>query len=578
MIDLSTFSAELDRVAMLITSGTGVVIVCAVIFAWALLSLFWFRIKVWPIASSIKRAVRLISEHEGEQGFAEHFDSIHENMMANRVLRHAWSEFDETLVKDPSLEPLAIRNTRGSGEYFSRGNVIGDQINLRFYSAMPNLLTGTGILGTFIGLVAGIWLASKGLGSDDIGEVKGALQNLLNGASLAFLTSIAGLFSSIVFSWREKHWVHRIDGTLRNLNDALESRIRRITSESLAVEQLDQSRQQTEILTQFTTDLSFQIADAFQERVSASVGPVLDQIRKAVEGLREDQGRKDETALKEMLESFSTSLSGAAGQELSTLGDTLNNLNDRLETQISTLTDRQQELDKSSEKSIESLTKATRWSISQVNSGVKEALDTMTQSMTGVMGDMAAQVTASAVEAADRLKTVSTQLDATIAETKRGLETAGSVADSYRQVLTETENVLGRMNQTAESLSGLSEPIERASQGFQQSAEQMVSLTDKHRESVDEVANSVAKLKEMQDELGGLWSRYTTRFEGVDEALSGTFTELTDGLEAYTTRVREFVEGLDKHTASIVSNLAGANQEMSEAVEELADALTRSVQ
>lgn len=578
MFDTALLISEFDRAATLLTSGKGVIVVCSIIVIWSLVAFIWFRIKVGPVVSNIRRAVRVVTEHEGEQAFAENFDSVNEKMMAIRGLRHAWSEFDEILIKDPNLEPLAIRNTRGSRDYFSQANVIGDQINMRFYSAMPNLLTGTGILGTFVGLVAGIWLASKGLGSDDIGEVKGALQSLLNGASLAFLTSIAGLFSSIVFSWREKHWVHRIDGVLRNLNDALESRIRRITSESLAVDQLDQSRQQTEILTQFTTDLAFQIADAFQDRMSTSVGPLLERIREAVEGLREDQGHKDEDALKEMLEKFATSLSGAAGQELSTLGDTLNNLNERLEGQISTLTERQREVDESSEKSVQNLAKMTRWSISQVNSGVGEALGLMTEKVNGVVGDMAVQLSHSVEEAANRLKTVSMQLDETIAEAKRGIESAGSVAERYQQVLRETEKALEQMNIATNSLSGLTAPIERASQGFQQGAERMESLAEQHRQSASEVSQSVARLSEMQTEIGELWSQHVARFEGVDNALSGTFTELTNGLEAYTGRVREFVGGLDKHTASIVSSLAGANQEMSEAVEELADALNRSLQ
>jgi hypothetical protein len=59
------------------------------------------------------------------------------------------------------------------------------------------------ILGTFIGLVAGIYLASTNLASDNIVLAKQAMQQLLHGASLAFITSIFGLSSSIVFSWRE---------------------------------------------------------------------------------------------------------------------------------------------------------------------------------------------------------------------------------------------------------------------------------------------------------------------------------------------------------------------------------------
>jgi hypothetical protein len=38
-------------------------------------------------------------------------------------------------------------------------------VNLRLLHAMPNYLTGFGILGTFVGLAAGISLANQGLAS-----------------------------------------------------------------------------------------------------------------------------------------------------------------------------------------------------------------------------------------------------------------------------------------------------------------------------------------------------------------------------------------------------------------------------
>ncbi|TOQ08322.1 hypothetical protein CGH04_20465, partial [Vibrio parahaemolyticus] len=68
---------------------------------------------------------------------------------------------------------------------------------MRYFNSVPNKLTGLGILGTFLGLVAGIYLASSGIGSNNIDEAKGALSHLLDGASLAFLTSIAGLITSM---------------------------------------------------------------------------------------------------------------------------------------------------------------------------------------------------------------------------------------------------------------------------------------------------------------------------------------------------------------------------------------------
>ena len=57
----------------------------------------------------------------------------------------------------------------------------------------PSVLTGLGIIGTFLGLTIGVGSASAGLASPDISIARNAMSQLLEGAQLAFLTSLAGL-------------------------------------------------------------------------------------------------------------------------------------------------------------------------------------------------------------------------------------------------------------------------------------------------------------------------------------------------------------------------------------------------
>ena len=369
---------QFDFIANAITGNYGVFVICLSIFLWALFAFIVFRLRIRPVVKGVEQAIGDIQPLKNEAEFAEHFEKFEEQLGENRILSHTWSEFSETLIKDPTIEPLAVRNTRSASEYFHRNRVIGGRLNIRFYSALPNLLTGTGILGTFVGLVAGIWLASEGLGSPDAEEVKQALQKLLNGASLAFMTSITGLITSILFSWREKHWIHKLDGRISTWNDELDRHLERVTGESLATNQLIESKQQTEILTQFTSELAFQIADAFQDRISTSLGPTLERLIGAVESMREEHGKRNDDALHAMIEKFSESLSGSAGQELATLGETLSNLNDKIEGQIGALGDRQEQINEASQKSIDDLSKVFQWSLAQIKSGIGDALEEVT--------------------------------------------------------------------------------------------------------------------------------------------------------------------------------------------------------
>lgn len=565
----------LSNLAQGITSEWGVTIICLAILIWAFAAFFIFRKRIAPMVTEVDAALTNILPLDGEEGFASGFDAFDEKIRLNPVLKHAWSEFDETLIKDPILLPVAIRNTRGASEYFSRANVIGDRLNLRFYSALPNLLTGTGILGTFVGLVAGIWMASQGLASPDTAEVMGALQNLLHGASLAFSTSIVGLFTSILFSWREKYWVHTLDGKLRRWNDELESRLRRVTGESLITEQLAQGKQQTEILTQFTTDLAFQIADAFQEKMSASMGPAMDRLLAAVEGLREDQGRRNDDALMGMVAKFSESLSGAAGQELTALGTTLQTLNEKLESQIDTLGTRQREMDEASTKSMNDLAKVIKWSMSQMQTGVGEALQQIIDRVGEMVGELAGDMRSAAQEAAERLTELSKSFDESLDEALKVLQGGRDLSDEYQILLSETNEVITKMSEAGQMISALVEPIGQAADGFRDSAGILDGASQKNQEAVQQLVQTVQTLSELQDQINDTWDTYSARFEAVDDSLGKVFQELVTGLDSYTERVKEFVDGLDKHTGSIVSDLAGANAELTNAVEELAETMGR---
>lgn len=61
---------------------------------------------------------------------------------------------------------------------------------------VPSILTGIGILGTFIGLIVGV----GGVGFSTVTAAINGVETLLHGIEIAFYTSIAGLILSIMFN------------------------------------------------------------------------------------------------------------------------------------------------------------------------------------------------------------------------------------------------------------------------------------------------------------------------------------------------------------------------------------------
>jgi len=81
------------------------------------------------------------------------------------------------------------------GKHWFRSQIGHGQVQ-----AMPGMLTGIGILFTFLGLTLGV----LGLDPTDPERLTEGVRSLLGGMSLAFLTSIAGIGSALWWTWRSK--------------------------------------------------------------------------------------------------------------------------------------------------------------------------------------------------------------------------------------------------------------------------------------------------------------------------------------------------------------------------------------
>ena len=85
------------------------------------------------------------------------FEEINKSLTNDKLIGHYWSEFWETIVvvKNQSGEDQVF-NTIDAHHFFNEDNLINHQIDIRLYNALPGILTGLGILGTFLGLIFGL--------------------------------------------------------------------------------------------------------------------------------------------------------------------------------------------------------------------------------------------------------------------------------------------------------------------------------------------------------------------------------------------------------------------------------------
>lgn len=204
----------------------------AIFFLWQLTSLYLQSTQTaQPFSRASQQLANLAHEREqlDQESFAVHppgaaqsqprtttaqldrrdvkdFQRIDAVLQREPWLSQAWKQYRKTLVTEQVawyIEPR-IFSSRSAQELFSLETIFRGRLNLSWYQQVPSLLTGIGLLLTFMALLVGL---SK-LHADGHGIA--GIQGLINGLAGKFLTSIVGLVCATLFTVIEKPLMFRL--------------------------------------------------------------------------------------------------------------------------------------------------------------------------------------------------------------------------------------------------------------------------------------------------------------------------------------------------------------------------------
>lgn len=144
--------------------------------------------------------------------------------ISDRRLSHLWSEYCETLhLPKGALDPLTgvakdvpYRSTIPAEAFFNAQSVYEGRIHTEFFKHLPGLLTGLGIIGTFLGLIHGLGDASKPGGGLEIERLIGPVKE-------AFYVSAAAITLAMVVTFFEKLIVAGLHRTVEHLCQDIDS-------------------------------------------------------------------------------------------------------------------------------------------------------------------------------------------------------------------------------------------------------------------------------------------------------------------------------------------------------------------
>lgn len=186
-----------------------------------------------------------------------------------------FSELRHHLVEFPSRDGTgraSKRRTVDAAEVF-RESALGPAFSSsRLILAIPSILTGLGVLGTFVGLQLGI--SSLGEHGHDTKGLEESVWLLTGSFAVAFSSSVWGVGASLLFSWWEKAWEGFALGRVRKIQIRIDALFPRYVPEEAMLE-LERTSRGTE-------DLLKNLAVAIGAEMQKAIGRLGTEIKDAV--------------------------------------------------------------------------------------------------------------------------------------------------------------------------------------------------------------------------------------------------------------------------------------------------------
>ena len=504
--------------------------------------------------------------------------TVTEKFSSKVKLTEAWQEFEDSLItRDRGENKSVAYKTDEAALFFSEDRLLDQHLNLRFWNSVPALLVGFGILGTFVGLVRGL-IPFSGINFTQSEEIRTAIQVLLSGVSTAFVTSVWGMLTSLVFNGLEKWRIGRVSQAIANLQRALDQLFTLTTQEAISFRQEDELTQQTAALKSFSTDLADRIKiamdnimserlenlhqglkqlhdhnlegrlaiikelqnapEAFSSAMAERLTPSLDSLNTAVEELRRQREESSTDAIQRLVEEFHNSISGSTTEQFEELAETVRSASAGLAALPEQLRDMITSVQEQIDQSRQLLSATSEEQTGQLQ-GLMEGMLNAFQRAVDLQQSSLSEATNQSIQA----------LQSTIAQLQE------SITSTASQNATESEAMMVRMRELLES---------SANQTGEQLNRRMADIDAVSSQSIQALQSTIAQLQ---------------------ESITSTASQNTTESEAMIIRMRELLESaanqtgeqLNRRMADIEAVSNQSIQTLEAAITELQQALTSTL-
>lgn len=501
-----------------------------------------------PIEKALSRATA------GVKKFSD--DELAVALSKETLLAGAWRAYQQTLFKHPNSGRSEARTA--ASEHFNVGSILKPHVDLPVYQATANWLIGIGIFFTFVGLTGALAAAGASFQAADVASMKGGLERLLSAASAKFITSLTGIFCSVLFSIGERRHYHELEWLIQSLCDALDERYPAFQFEEFLVETLkpagadDTARKMSEAveaLSAAAAGLKSVTAIDIGREVGATMSPIFSEIRTELSALRAIKADQGQEMLRNLIQELRDDVIVPIANRL--------DQNARLTQEVSLAVQRlHQDLGE-----ISSRLAGASESILHFQQDTMRQLNDFAANLQGILGQFS-------TDTQGVLQSVAREINQVVAQGIRGLgeqrdafqQSATQAADTFRGIRSELETALqlqaqrealraAAMEQRLKDLlTQFGDNFERQTATLHAVGEQAASLMQHARQEVSEGLKDVVQMLQTSrahtaDELDRFRVNYQqaldTFFRQQNNLLEATLGQQREGLSSVIQEFRQ---------------------------------------
>lgn len=292
--------------------GVWIWIIMAMVFAISLHCLVWHGVRF----SRRRRAVAtLLQQLQEGQGLHVALETEERDGAAMREVRELWQAYADSLVS--SADGSQRYSTLAAEHFFNGHSLARGLTSSRLLAAAPTFLTALGVLGTFIGLTLG--LRELQVDAAEIDTIKHGVSHMINGAAVAFMTSVWGVLLSLVLNLVEKVVERQALFSITGLQLRIDRQYPHLPAERSLIQIADATDESKDAL----QHLHERIGDHLQKAVagmSESMQQALSQalnevLAPAVQTLVRNASQQSTEMLEELISRFTEGLSSAGAEQ-----------------------------------------------------------------------------------------------------------------------------------------------------------------------------------------------------------------------------------------------------------------------